>query len=67
MNKFAIILVCMIICFTMLSGCDENDAGNNRNLDNSVEIDDTGVGDVDIEYEFKDPENSDGIVVVPKE
>ncbi len=79
MKIFAIILVCMLICFTLFSGCTGKK--DDQDLGNSVEIDDRDVGDVDIDtettpgtstlpggytYEFRDPNNADGIVVTPK-
>lgn len=81
MKKFTIFLACILVCFTLFSGCTDKKDNNDQNLGNSVEVDDTGVGDVDIDiettpgtdtlpdgftYEFKDPDNADGIVVTPK-
>lgn len=80
MQKFTIILVYMLVCFTLFSGCTGK-KDNDQNWGNSVEVDDTGDGNVDIDigtmsstdtlpngftYEFKDPDNADGIVVTPK-
>ena len=45
MKKIAIILVCMLACFTLFTGCTNQKAGNDQetNLGNSVEIDDTDL------------------------
>ena len=77
MKKKAVILVCMLVYSGMLSGC-MNDKGSNLSKDSgsAVEVDidteemedtDRASGDSDIEYEFKDPENTDGIEIIPKE
>lgn len=85
MKKISIILVCMLVCFTLFSGCTDKKGNDDQdtNVGNSVEIDDTDIADTDVDtdidvepgtatlpdgftYEFKDPENSDGIVVTPK-
>ena len=81
MKKIAIILACMLVCFSLFTGCTDQDT----NVGNSVEFDDT---DIDIDagtkpgaednsdsvslpdgytYSFKDPDNADGIVVTPRE
>ena len=78
MKKLIIILACMLVCLSLLSGCvDDKDKDNSSSdIGNSVEVDidteakgDTEIssGDGDIVYDFKDPENTDGIVVAPKE
>jgi len=85
MKKFTIILACMLVCFTLFSGCTDKKGNDDQdtNVGNSMEIDDTDIVDTDVDtdtdvpgtgtlpdgftYEFKDPENSDGIVVTPKE
>lgn len=81
MKKFAIILACMLICLALFAGCKSKKNSNQQDLDvsNSVEIDVAGIGDVDTEiepgadtlpdgfvYDFKDPDNTDGIVVAPR-
>ena len=45
MKKFMIILVCVLTCFSLFTGCtDQKDSGDrNTNLKNSVEIDDTDI------------------------
>lgn len=80
MKIFTIILACILICFTLFSICTGKK--DDQDLGNSVEIDDTDVGDVDIDtettpststlsggytFEFRDPNNADGIVVTPKD
>ena len=86
MKKLAIILACMLVCFTLFTGCTNQKGDNDQdtNLGNSVEIDDADL-DIDAErkpdaednsdndglpdgfvYEFKDPDNADGIVITPR-
>ncbi len=80
MKKLVIILACMLICLSLFSGCtnDKNNNNSGTDLDNAVDIDidvdaepkgdtDISIGDDDIVFDFKDPENADGIVVTPKE
>ncbi len=87
MKKLAIILACMLACFTLFAGFTNQKDGSDQdtNLGNSVEIDDADLeidaeskpdaedksdnGDLpdDFVYEFKDPDNADGIVVTPRE
>ncbi len=87
MRNYAIILVCMLACLTLFSGCKDkkDNTDQDTNLGNSVEIDDTdleidsekkpGIEDNsdsvslpdDYTYSFRDPENSDGIVVTTRE
>lgn len=77
MRRMITMWVCMLVCLSLLSGCtNEKDANSESDLDNSVEIhiDAEGKGDIDISsgdpgivYDFKDPENADGIVVAPRE
>ena len=78
MKKLAIILTCMLVCLSLFSGCTDNKGKDNSSSDsgNSVEVNidteakgDTEIpsGDGGIVYDFKDPENADGIVVTPKE
>ena len=81
MKKFVIFLTCMLLCLALLAGCKDKKNSNQQDLDvgNSVEVDVSGIGDVDTEistdtntlpdgfdYTFKDPDNSDGIVVTPR-
>ncbi len=53
MKKFTIILVCMLVCFTLFSGCTDKKGNNNQdaNVGNSVEIDDTDIADTDIDID----------------
>ena len=82
MKKYAMILACMLFCLALFAGCKDKKDNDPQDLDvgNSVEIDASGIGDADTEassgtgtlpdgfvYDFKDPENADGIVVTPKE
>lgn len=78
MKKLVIILACMLVCLSLLSGCtdDKDNSNSGTDLENAVEIDidaekkgDTEVSpdDNDIVYELKDPDNADGIEVAPKE
>ena len=52
MKKLAIILVCMLVYFTLFTGCTNQKDGNDQdtNLGNSVEIDDA---DLEIDAESK--------------
>ncbi len=77
MKKLVIILACMLICLSLFSGCtnDKDNSNSGTGLDNAVDIDvdaepkgDTDISiDDDIVFDFKDPENADGIIVTPKE
>ena len=78
MKKLVIILACMLVCLSLFAGCtdDQDNRNSGADLGNAVEIDidAEGEGDTDVSsdgngivYEFKDPENTDGIVVTPKE
>jgi len=88
MKKLVVIVICLLTCFVLLTGCTDEKKDNQQNQDvgNSVEVDDNELGnntvdELDIEsasdtcytlpdgivYEFKDPNNADGIVVTPKE
>lgn len=81
MKKIAVIFVCMLTCFLLFSGCTDKKDGGDQDLDlnNSVEVDvpdekidtdePTGSDALpdDFTYSFKDPDNSDGVVVTPKE
>ena len=80
MKKLVIILLCMLVCLSLFSGCTDDKDSNNSGTDlgNSVDVDvdidaeakgdtDISIGDGDIVYDFKDPDNPDGIVIAPKE
>ena len=62
MKKIAIILVCMLACFSLFTGCTDQKDGSNQdtNVGNSVEIDDTDI-DVDAETKPGDEDNSDSV------
>ena len=62
MKKIAIILVCMLACFSLFTGCADQKDGSNQdtNVGNSVEIDDTDI-DVDAETKPGDEGNSDSV------
>lgn len=76
MKKSIIILICLLVCLSLFSGCTDNKSGNNSSTDsdNAIEIDidtneadDTDILSDDIDFEFKNPENAGGIEIVPKE
>ena len=78
MKKLVIILLCMLVCLSLFSGCTDDKDSNNSStgLGNSVDVDidteakgdtEISIGDGDIVYDFKDPDNPDGIVIAPKE
>lgn len=77
MKKKAVILVCMLVYSGLLSGCmNDKDSNLSKDSGSAVEVDidteemedtDRASDDSDIEYEFKEPENVDGIEVIPKE
>ena len=62
MKKFAIILVCMLACFILFTGCTVQKDGNDQdtNLGNSVEIDDTDL-EIDTARRPDAEDNSDNI------
>ena len=62
MKKFMIILICVLTCFSLFTGCtDQKDSGDrNTNLKNSVEIDDTDIK-VDTEPGLVSENNSDNV------
>ncbi len=65
MKKIAIVLACMLICFSLFTGCtDQKDSDNqDTDLGNSVEIDDA---DLEIDAETKsDAEDNSDIVDLP--
>ncbi len=65
MKKIAIVLACMLICFSLFTGCTDQKGGDNQDTDlgNSVEIDDA---DLEIDAETKpDAENNSDIVDLP--
>ncbi len=62
MKKIAIILTCVLACFSLFTGCTNQKNGGNQdmNVGNSVEIDDTDI-DVDAETKPGDEGNSDSV------
>ena len=62
MKKIAVILACMLVCLTLFTGCtDQKDNdGQDTNLGNSVEIDDTDIGD-DAEAKSATENNPDNV------
>ena len=65
MKKIAIILACMLACFSLFIGCtNQKDGGDqDTNLGNSVEIDDTDI-EIDTEPGL-DPEGNSDDVTLP--
>ncbi len=53
MKKIAIILACLLVCFTLLSGCIDKKDNNNQdtNVGNSVEVDDTDIADTEVDID----------------
>ncbi len=64
MRNFAIILVCMLVCLTLFSGCKDkkNNTDQDTNLGNSVEIDDTDIT-IDGEPGPHGEDNSDNVTL----
>ena len=62
MKEIAIILVCMMVCFSLFTGCTDQKDGSNQdtNVGNSVEFDDTDI-DVDTETKPGVEDNSDSV------
>lgn len=77
MRRMIAMGACMLVCLSLLAGCTSNkDADSESDLDNSGEfhIDAEGKGDFEVSsddngivYDFKDPDNADGIVAAPRE
>lgn len=88
MKKLAVIVICLLTCSILLTGCTDKkkESQQNQDVGNAVEFDDkelnnNTVDDLEIDpasdtcytlpdgivYEFKDPNNTDGIVVTPRE
>ena len=78
MKKTVILLIYVLTCLSLLSGCtnDKNSSNLSEDSGNAMEVDidteemmdtDRSSDDDGIEYEFKDPKNADGIEVIPKE
>lgn len=62
MKKIAIILACVLVCFSLFSGCTDQKDGDNQdtNVGNSVEFDDTDI-DIDSETKPGAEDNSDSV------
>ena len=62
MKEIAIILVCMMVCFSLFTGCTDQKNGGDQdtNVGNSVEFDVTDI-DVDAETKPDAEDNSDGV------
>ena len=62
MKKIAIILTCVLACFSLFTGCTNQKNGGNQdmNVGNSVEIDDTDI-DVDTGTKPDAEDNSDSV------
>ena len=62
MKEIAIILVCMMVCFSLFTGCTNQKNGGNQdmNVGNSVEIDDTDI-DIDAGTKPGAEDNSDNV------
>ena len=62
MKKIAIILACMLVCFSLFTGCTDQKNGGDQdtNVGNSVEFDDTDI-DVDTEAKPGAEDNSDSV------
>ena len=62
MKKIAIILACVLVCFTLFTGCTDQKNGGDQdtNVGNSVEFDDADIG-VDAETKPDAEDNSDSV------
>ena len=62
MKEIAIILVCMMVCFSLFTGCTDQKNGGDQdtNVGNSVEFDVTDI-DVDAETRPDAEDNSDNV------
>ena len=62
MKNIAILLACMLICFTLFTGCtnQKGDGNQDTNLGGSVEIDDTDL-EIDAERKPDAEDNSDTV------
>ncbi len=64
MKKIVIILACMLICFSLFTGCTDQKNGDSQDTDlgNAVEIDDADI-EIDAEPGTDTGENSDNITL----
>ena len=62
MKKITAILACVLVCFSLFTGCTDQKDGSNQdtNVGNSVEFDDTDI-DVDTETKPGVEDNSDSV------
>ena len=62
MKKIMMILACVLVCFSLFTGCTDQKNGGNQdtNMGNSVEFDDTDI-DVDTETKPDAEDNSDSV------
>lgn len=80
MKRISIILVCVLACLFLLSGCRNNSNSSDDSAGaKSVEVDISGPesdndepssetdSSGDIVYNFRNPEDSDGIIITPRE
>lgn len=69
-----IIVISLLVCVAMLSGCTDDDKDSNESDDKrgAVEVDIsefdsyTDSADDDIVFDFKNPDDKDKVVVTPK-
>ena len=64
MKKIAIILTCVLACFSLFTGCTNQKNGGNQDMTvgNSVEIDDTDIA-IDTEPGLDTEGNSDDVIL----
>lgn len=64
MKKIAIILACMLVCFSLFTGCtnQKDDSNQDTNVGNSVEIDDADIK-IDTEPGLDTEDNSDDVTL----
>ena len=62
MKKFMMILACVLVCFSLFTGCTDQKGNDDQdtNLGNSVEIDDTDI-DIDAGTKPGAEDNSDNV------
>ena len=62
MKKIMMIFACVLVCFSLFTGCTDQKNGGNQdtNVGNSVEFDDTDI-DVDAGTKPDDEDNSDSV------
>ena len=64
MKKIAIILACMLVCFSLFTGCTDQKNGGDQdtNVGSSVEIDDADI-EIDTEPGLDTEDNSDDVTL----